>query len=78
VAKVVDPTGAGDTFAGAFFGYLAKQNVGCDTAALKQACVQGVLLASFTVQAFGVERLKRLSWAEVEARHTEYRKVTSL
>jgi sugar/nucleoside kinase (ribokinase family) len=78
VAKVVDPTGAGDTFAGAFFGYLAKQNAGCDITALKQACVQGVLLASFTVQAFGVERLKRLSWPEVESRHSEYRKVTSL
>jgi len=78
IAEVVDPTGAGDTFAGAFFGYLAKQNNGFDLAALKQACVQGVLLSSFTVQAFGVERLKSLNWPEVEGRHREYLKVTNL
>jgi sugar/nucleoside kinase (ribokinase family) len=77
VAEVVDPTGAGDTFAGAFFGYLAKQNAGLDLASLKNACVQGVLLASYTVQAFGVEKLKSLTWAEVEARHKEYLKVTT-
>lgn len=77
IAEVVDPTGAGDTFAGAFFGFLAKQNNGYDLATLKQACVQGVLLSSFTVQSFGVERLKALTWAEVEARHSEYLKVTN-
>ncbi len=78
IAEVVDPTGAGDTFAGAFFGYLAKQNNGFELATLKQACVQGVLLSSFTVQAFGVERLRKLTWAEVEGRHAEYLKVTNL
>lgn len=78
IADVVDPTGAGDTFAGAFFGYLAKQNSGYDLATLKRACVQGVLLASYTVQAFGVERLKSLTWADVEARQAEYSKITSL
>jgi len=78
IAEVIDPTGAGDTFAGAFFGYLAKQDKGFDLEVLRQACVQGVLLASFTVQAFGVERLKSLAWAEVEARHAEYFKVTKL
>ncbi len=77
IAEVVDPTGAGDTFAGAFFGYLAKQNRGYDLSTLKAACIQGVLLSSFTVQAFGVERLKKLTWAEVEARALEYRKVTT-
>ena len=78
IADVVDPTGAGDTFAGAFFGYLAKQNAGFDIASLKHACVQGVLLASFTVQSFGLDRLKTLTWTDVEARHAEYLKVTSL
>lgn len=78
IAEVVDPTGAGDTFAGAFFGYLAKKDNGFDLATIKQACVQGVLLSSYTVQAFGVERLKNLTWAEVEARHAEYLKVTNL
>lgn len=78
IANVVDPTGAGDTFAGAFFGYLAQQNVGFDLAALKQACVHGVLLASHTVEAFGVERLKGLNWGDVEKRQAEYFRVTSL
>lgn len=78
VADVVDPTGAGDTFAGAFFGYLAKQDKGFDLSVVKQACVQGVLLASFTVQAFGVERLKALTWTDVEERGREYLKVTTL
>ena len=72
VADVMDPTGAGDTFAGAFFGYLAKQDRGYDLAALKQACVQGVILASYTVQSFGVERLKKLTWTDVEARTRDY------
>lgn len=81
IAEVIDPTGAGDTFAGAFFGSLAKLGIGHDVKnlkALKEACVQGVLLASYTVQAFGVERLKSLTWAEVEARHAEYLKIISL
>lgn len=78
IPEVIDPTGAGDTFAGAFFGYLAKKNAGYDLSSLKQACVQGVLLASFTVQSFGVERLRNLTQAEVESRQADYIKVTSL
>lgn len=78
IAEVVDPTGAGDTFAGAFFGYLAKKNSGFDLATLKEACVQGVLLSSFTVQSFGVSRLKSLTWADVESRQAEYLKMTTL
>jgi sugar/nucleoside kinase (ribokinase family) len=75
IAHVVDPTGAGDTFAGAFFGYLAKRDKGYDLACLKQACIQGCLLASFTVEAFGVERLKTLTWPEVEVRQAHYHNV---
>jgi sugar/nucleoside kinase (ribokinase family) len=78
IANVVDPTGAGDTFAGAFFGYLAKLDKGYDLETVKQACIQGCLLASFTVEAFGVERLKAINWAEVEAREAQYHKVTRL
>lgn len=78
IPEVKDPTGAGDTFAGAFFGYLAKQDKGYELPVLKQACVQGVLLASFTVQSFGVERLKSLTWTDVESRAAEYLKVTAL
>ena len=78
IAEVIDPTGAGDTFAGAFFGYLAKQDSGYDLATLKKACVQGVILSSYTVQAFGVERLKSLTWADVETRQAEFTKATSI
>lgn len=78
IATVVDPTGAGDTFAGAFFGYLSKRDKGYDLQSLKQACIQGCLTASFTVEAFGVERLKTLTWPEVEHRQAEYHNVTTL
>lgn len=78
VADVVDPTGAGDTFAGAFFGSLAKADNGFDLKTIKEACVQGVLLSSFTVEAFGVTKLKSLTWADIEQRHKQYHKVTTL
>ena len=78
IAKVVDPTGAGDTFAGAFFGYLAKMDKGYDLQALKEACVQGCLLASFTVQEFGVGGLKKLAASEVDRRKNEYQKITTI
>ncbi len=78
IAHVVDPTGAGDTFAGAFFGYLSKRDKGFDLHALKQACIQGCLAASFTVEAFGVERLKSLTWPEVEQRQAQYHNATTL
>jgi sugar/nucleoside kinase (ribokinase family) len=78
VASVVDPTGAGDTFAGAFFGYMAKADRGFDLQTLREACVHGCLMASFTVQAFGVEALKPLTYASVEERMRLYRKVVAI
>jgi sugar/nucleoside kinase (ribokinase family) len=74
IAEVVDPTGAGDTFAGAFFGYLARRDSKFDLHSLKEACIHGCLLASFTVQKFSVEALKNLTWADVEKRKAEYQK----
>ncbi len=78
IATVVDPTGAGDTFAGAFFGYLAKTNKGYDLQSLREACVHGCLLASFTVEEFGVGALKNLEAGQVDRRKNEYQKVTTL
>jgi sugar/nucleoside kinase (ribokinase family) len=77
VPEVVDPTGAGDTFAGAFFGYLAKENLGRDAkgyniSSLKAACVQGCLFASFTVESFGIERIKPLTKGDIEKRNKQY------
>jgi sugar/nucleoside kinase (ribokinase family) len=77
IANVIDPTGAGDTFAGAFFGYLAKSNSEFTLKTLKEACVHGCLMASFTVQAFGLSALKELEWADVQQRFQDYGRVIS-
>ena len=58
--RVVDPTGAGDTFAGGFIGYLAEGASNLET--LKQAIVVGTLTASFTVQELGVKGVAGLTW----------------
>ena len=73
--EVCDPTGAGDTFAGGFIGYLAAA-AGVSDAVLARAAVAGSTMASFAVQAFGVERLLRLDRAEVEARFEQFRQLT--
>jgi sugar/nucleoside kinase (ribokinase family) len=78
ISKVVDPTGAGDTFAGGFIGYLAKSGNGLDLETLKRACVQGCLMASFTVQDFSVRALINLTETQVERRHKEYLKVVTV
>jgi len=73
---VFDPTGAGDTFAGGFLGYLA----GCsrvDDAALRRAIVMGSTLASFCVEAFSLDRLLALTRAEIDARYRLFRRLTS-
>lgn len=77
VAKVVDPTGAGDTFAGAFFGYLSGQDKGLDYSSVKEACLRGTVLASFTVESFGTERLAKLSTSDIELRLKKYRSIIS-
>jgi len=68
---VKDPTGAGDTFAGALMGYLAKRGKVNDDI-LKEAAVVGHLVASFTVQDFGVKRIARLKRSELLKRAGEY------
>ncbi|MGE4132517.1 MAG: PfkB family carbohydrate kinase [Bdellovibrionales bacterium] len=77
VEDVVDPTGAGDTFAGGFLGYLAKIGRVPSREDLKQACQFGCLLASFTVQDFGLEAIRKVSLAEVDQRFQAYRQVIS-
>ncbi len=71
VAKVVDPTGAGDTFAGGFFGYLAKARK-TDQKTLRRAAVYGTVLASFNVEGFGMGKTAPLSMKEVDRRLKEY------
>lgn len=67
LAEVFDPTGAGDTFAGGFMGYIAKTG-SIDFDNMKRAVIYGSAMASFCVEQFGTERLRNLSAAEIEAR----------
>jgi sugar/nucleoside kinase (ribokinase family) len=74
---VVDPTGAGDTFAGGFVGYLARRAERSPSAVtLRQAMAYGTALASYNVEEFGTERVTRLSSEEISARVDELRRVT--
>lgn len=68
--EVFDPTGAGDTFAGGFMGYLAWRNA-TDDEALRQAIIYGSVMASFNVEEFGCERTRRLTYDEINARFRE-------
>ena len=74
--KVVDPTGAGDSFAGGMMGYLAQQN-NFDPVTLKTAMAYGILVASFNVEGFGLERMQQISCDDIEGRMVAYRKMLS-
>jgi len=75
-AKVVDPTGAGDSFAGGMMGYLAEQG-NFEPKTLKEAMAYGILVASFTVEDFSLDRLKNIERADLDRRMEEYRKMLS-
>ncbi len=74
LASVFDPTGAGDTFAGGFMGYLAGSRRQ-DPAAMRRAIVVGSVLASFVVEQFSLDRLRTLAPAEIRARYAEVRRL---
>jgi sugar/nucleoside kinase (ribokinase family) len=73
---VRDPTGAGDSFAGGFFGYLDSVEDELDDAHLRRAMGYGTVLASFSVEEFGTERVSRLTREEIEERFKELRAMT--
>jgi sugar/nucleoside kinase (ribokinase family) len=74
---VIDPTGAGDTFAGGFVGYIAAhREEPLGDALLRRAMAHGTALASFNVEEFGTERLERLTGEEVTARVRELAEMT--
>jgi sugar/nucleoside kinase (ribokinase family) len=77
---VNDPTGAGDSFAGGFLGYLDSQGADAanDLHVLRRAMVYGATLASFNVEEFGTERVRRLTRDEVDERFEEFRQMTTL
>lgn len=72
LAKVVDPTGAGDCFAGGFMGYLAKQGTGLTTANLRTAMMWGSVMASFCVEGFSYDQLRGLEESAVASRFERF------
>ncbi len=75
-ARVIDPTGAGDTFAGGFMGYLAMKGK-VNQANIKKAAAYGTVAASFNIEGFGVERSARLGRRDLEQRLKKLRSFTS-
>ncbi|MDY6847565.1 MAG: PfkB family carbohydrate kinase [Thermodesulfobacteriota bacterium] len=73
--SVFDPTGAGDTFAGGFMGYLAATN-DLSEANLRQAIVFGSVMASFTVEKFSLDRLRTLEYEEIRSRFRLFKQLT--
>jgi cytidine kinase len=70
-ADIVEPTGAGDSFAGGLMGYIAEQGGEADDATLRRAMAYGTACASFNVEGFGSERLYELDRAAIDARVAE-------
>ena len=76
--KVLDPTGAGDTFAGGFMGYVASQGKDLDFTSFKKGVAYGSVLASFTVEDFSVRRLGSLQKQEIEERYGQFLKLSAM
>jgi len=74
--SVFDPTGAGDTFAGGFMGYLSSQEK-LDDAAMRRAMIFGSVMASFNVEEFGTARVQRLTHDEINQRFRAFKQMTN-
>lgn len=77
IERVTDPTGAGDSFAGGFMGYIASQEK-LTREVFKRAMFYGGVMGSFAVEAFGTERLQKLTREEIEERYKIFRELTHL
>jgi sugar/nucleoside kinase (ribokinase family) len=75
LASLFDPTGAGDSFAGGFMGYLAR-NRSHAPEVMRRAIVLGGVLASFAVERFSLERLSVLTQEDIRTRYAEFRQLT--
>jgi len=73
--SVFDPTGAGDTFAGGFMGYLASHDEITESI-LRRAMIYGSVMASFNVERFGTERVDALDYPEINQRFTDFKRMT--
>jgi sugar/nucleoside kinase (ribokinase family) len=77
LSEVVDPTGAGDSFAGGFYGYIASQPA-LTPAVFRRALFYGGVMGSFAVERFGTERLQDVRWAEIEDRFRLFKEISHL
>lgn len=77
IEAVTDPTGAGDSFAGGFMGYIASQEE-LSREVFKRAMFYGGVMGSFAVEAFGTERLQKLTRKEIDARYMIFRELTHI
>lgn len=75
--QVLDPTGAGDSFAGGMMGYLASQDA-TDPASIKRALVYGTLVASYNVEDFSLERMKQIEREALDQRFSQYKQMLSI
>jgi len=73
--RVLDPTGAGDSFAGGFMGHLAH-GMNFDDAAIRKAIIMGSVMASFDVEAFSLDRFRTLTKGEIESRYRAFKRLT--
>lgn len=73
--SVFDPTGAGDTFAGGFMGYLASTG-NLSEESIRQAIIYGSVMASFNVEDFSLDRLRTLQYSEIEERFRDFKRMT--
>lgn len=74
IEDVIDPTGAGDSFAGGLMGYITKQSRS-DWATICEALLHGTIIASFTVEAFSLDALRRIEEGDIEARLAHYKEM---
>jgi sugar/nucleoside kinase (ribokinase family) len=74
--QVVDPTGAGDSFAGGMMGYIASRGE-TSPQVLKEALAYGTIVASFNVEDFSLDRMQQIERADVDRRLAEYRRMLS-
>ena len=78
VEKVVDPTGAGDSFAGGLMGYIASQRGSLDAETIKNALAYGTIIASFGIEGFSFDRYKEIDRSNIEDRREAFREMTTL
>ena len=73
---IKDPTGAGDSFGGAFMGYLSQQGK-IDSRTLKNAMVHGNIMGSFAIEDYGIDKLVKISSDDIKKRHEKYKEIFS-